>query len=111
MAVLLPVVAVMERRFGWSRGTCAGVLVLALVSVIGVGLLVLVQAMSDSVRHLSHDLPQIVDKARHSDAGNVINGSSHSLDTLREHAGDINRKGSARCPVASRTSGCPPSAR
>ena len=89
VAVLLPVVAVMERRFGWSRGTCAGVLVLVLVLVLGVGLLVLVQAMSDSVRHLSHDLPQIVDRARHSDAGNVINGGSHSLDTLRQHADDI----------------------
>ena len=33
VAVLLPVVAVMERRFGWSRGTCAGVLVLVLVIV------------------------------------------------------------------------------
>ena len=91
VAVLSPVVSAMERRLGWSRGACASLLVLAIVLVIGAGLLVLVQAISDSVRQLSHDLPQIVDEARHSDLGNVINGGSDSLDTLREHAGDITR--------------------
>ena len=91
IAVLSPVVTAMQRRSGWSRGTCSGVLVLAIWVVIGAGLLVLVQAMTDSVRQLSHDLPQIVDKARHSDLGQVINGGSGALDTLRQHAGDITR--------------------
>jgi predicted PurR-regulated permease PerM len=91
IAVLSPVVTTMQRRSGWSRGTSSGVLVLAIWIVIGAGLLVLVQAMTDSVRQLSHDLPQIVDKARHSDLGQVINSGSGALDTLRQHAGDITR--------------------
>ena len=91
VAVLSPVVAAMQRRSGWSRGTCSGVVVLTILIVIGAGLLVLVQAMSDSVRQLSHDLPQIVDQARRSDLGAVINRGSGSLDTLRQHAGDITR--------------------
>jgi predicted PurR-regulated permease PerM len=53
--------------------------------------LVLVQAISDAVRGFSDDLPQIVDKVRHSDLGNIVNGGSSSLDTLREHASDITR--------------------
>jgi predicted PurR-regulated permease PerM len=89
VAVLSPVVSAMEQRFGWSRGLCSTVLVLALVVVIGVVALVLVQAMSGSVRGFSDDLPQIVDKARHSDLGSFINRGSDSLDTLRKHASDI----------------------
>ena len=34
-------------------------------------------------------LQDIVGKARHSGLGNLINGGSGSLDTLRQHAGDI----------------------
>jgi predicted PurR-regulated permease PerM len=79
----------MERRFGWSRGLCSTVLVLAIVLVLGVVALVLVQAISGSVREFSDHLPQIVNKARHSDLGNFINRGSDSLDTLRKHASDI----------------------
>ena len=89
VAVLSPVVTAMERRLGWSRGLCSTVLVLAIVILVGVLALVLVQAISDSVRGFSDDLPQIVDKARHSGLGNFINSGSDSLDTLRKHASDI----------------------
>jgi predicted PurR-regulated permease PerM len=89
VAVLSPVVSAMERRFGWSRGLCSTVLVLAIVVVIGVVALVLVQAISGSVREFSDHLPQIVNKARHSDLGDFINRGSDSLDTLRKHASDI----------------------
>ena len=91
VAVLSPVVTAMERRLGWSRGRCSTVLVLGIVIVIGAVVLVLVQAISDAVRGFSDDLPQIVDKVRHSDLGSFINGGSDSLDTLREHASDITR--------------------
>ena len=89
VAVLLPVVSFMERRFHWSRGLASTMLVVGTFVVIGAVLLVLVQAISGAVRGLSHDLPHIVDKARHSDVGNFINGGSDSLDTLRKHASDI----------------------
>ena len=89
VAVLSPVVSAMERRSGRSRGLCATVLVLGILIVIGAVVLILVQAISDAVRGFSHDLPQIVDKVRHSDLGSFINGGSDSVDTLREHAGDI----------------------
>jgi predicted PurR-regulated permease PerM len=89
VAVLSPVVSAMERRLGWSRGWCSTVLVLAIVLLASVLALVLAQAMSGSVRRFSDDLPQIVDKARHSDLGNLINTESDSLDTLRKHASDI----------------------
>src|SRR6478672_9965254 len=79
----------MERRLGWSRGWCSTVLVLAIVFVIGVVALVLVQAISGSVRGFSDDLPQIVDRVRHSDLGSFINRGSDSLETLRKHASDI----------------------
>jgi predicted PurR-regulated permease PerM len=78
----------MEGRLGWSRGLCATLLVLGTVIVLGGALLVLVQAMSGAIRDFSDALPQIVDKARHSDLGNLINGSDW-LDTLKEHASDI----------------------
>ena len=89
VAVLSPVVSAMERRLGWSRGWCSTVLVLAIVLVIGVVALILVQAISGSVRGFSDDLPQIVDKARHSDLGSFINRGSDSLETLRKHASEI----------------------
>jgi len=91
VAVLSPVVTAMERRFGWSRGLCSTLLVLVIVLVIGVVALVLAQAIGGAVRDLSHALPQIVDKARHSNLGNLINNGSDSLDTLRKHASDITR--------------------
>ena len=89
VAVLSPVVSAMERRLGWSRGWCSAVLVLAIVLLAGVLALVLAQAISGSVRGFSDDLPQIVDKARHSDLGNFVNSGSDSLDTLRKHVSDI----------------------
>ncbi len=60
-----------------------------IVLVIAAVLLVLAQAIGGAVRDLSDDLPEIVDKARHSDLGSFVNGGSDSLDTLREHASDI----------------------
>jgi predicted PurR-regulated permease PerM len=89
VAVLSPVVTEMERRLGWSRAWCSTMLVLAVVLVIAVVGLVLVQAVSGSVRGFSDDLPQIVDRVRHSDLGNFVNSGSDSLDALRKHAGDI----------------------
>jgi predicted PurR-regulated permease PerM len=89
VAVLSPVVSAMERRLGWSRGLCATALVLAIMLVLGVVALVLVQAISGSIRGFSDHLPQIVDKVRHSDLGSFVNGGSDSVDTLRKHAGDI----------------------
>ncbi len=91
VAVLLPVVSFIERRFRWSRGLTSTALVVVMLIVIGAVLLVLVQAMSGAVRGLSHDLPQLVDKVRHGDVGNFINGGSNSLDTLRQHASDITK--------------------
>ncbi len=89
VAVLLPVVNAMERRFGWSRALCSTVLVLGIVIVIGAVVLVVVQAISGAVRGFADDLPQIVDEVRSSDLGNFINGGGDSLDTLREHASEI----------------------
>ena len=91
VAVLSPVATAMERRLGWSRGLCSTVLVLGIVVTLGVVLLVLAQAVSDAVRGFSHDLPEIVDHARHSEVGGFINGGSGSLDTLRDHATDITK--------------------
>jgi len=89
VAVLVPVVSAMERRLGWSRRLCSTVLVLGIVIVIGAFLLVLVQAISGAVHGLSDHLPQIVDKVRHSDLGNFINGGSDSIDTLSKHVSEI----------------------
>jgi predicted PurR-regulated permease PerM len=90
-AVLVPVVSVMERRLHWSRRLCSIVLVLAIVLVVLAVVLVVAQAISDSVRDLGDDLPQIVDRVKRSELGGFINGGSGSLDTLREHAGDITK--------------------
>ena len=89
VAVLLPVVKVMERRFRWSRALCSTVVVLGIVIVIGAIVLVVVQAISGAVRGFADDLPQIVDEVRRSDLGNFINSGSGSLDTLRENASEI----------------------
>jgi predicted PurR-regulated permease PerM len=91
VAVLSPVATAMERRLGWSRRVCAMVLVFAIVVVIAAVALVMVQAVSGGVRAFSHQLPHIVDEARHSGLGDVINKRSGSLDTLSSHAGDITR--------------------
>jgi predicted PurR-regulated permease PerM len=91
VAVLSPLATGMERRLGWSRRVCSTLLVLAIMVVIaGVGL-VMVQAASDAVHDFSHDLPHIVDRAKQSDLGNVLNKRSGSLDALTKHAGEITR--------------------
>jgi predicted PurR-regulated permease PerM len=89
VAVLSPPATAMERRFGWSRRVCSMVLVLAIVIVFAAVALVMVQAASDAVRGLSHDLPQIADQARHSGLGHLIDKRSGSLDALTKHAGAI----------------------
>ena len=91
VAVLSPVVSAMERRLGWSRGLCAGVLVLGTAIVLAVVALVLAQAVSGAVHDLSRDLPQIVAKARQTGVGDLVNKGSGSLDTLSRHAGDITK--------------------
>jgi predicted PurR-regulated permease PerM len=89
VAVLSPPATAMERRFGWSRRVCSMVLVLAIVVVVAAVALVMVQAVSNAVRGLSHDLPQIADEARHSGLGHLIDDRSGSFDALTKHAGDI----------------------
>jgi predicted PurR-regulated permease PerM len=89
VAVLSPVVTFMERRLRWSRALCSTVLVIGTLIVLGVIVLVLAQAISGAVRGFGHDLPQIVDKVRHSDLGSLINDGSNSLDTLKQHSSDI----------------------
>jgi predicted PurR-regulated permease PerM len=89
VAVLSPVATAMQRKLGWSRRACSLVLMVAVVVVIAAVALLMVQAVSGAVRGLSHDLPRIVDEARHSDLGNLINNGSGSLETLEKHAGDI----------------------
>jgi predicted PurR-regulated permease PerM len=89
VAVLSPVATAMERRLHWSRALCSTVLVVGILLVVGTVVLVLVHAVSDAVRGFSDDLPQIVDRVRHSDLGDFVNGGNGSVDTLREHARDI----------------------
>jgi predicted PurR-regulated permease PerM len=91
VAVLSPLATGMERRLGWSRRACSTLLVLAVMVVIAAGALVMVQAASSAVHDLSHDLPQIVDRAKQSDLGDVLNKKSGSLDTLATHTGEITR--------------------
>jgi predicted PurR-regulated permease PerM len=90
VAVLLPVVGAME-RLGWSRRLSATVLVLGIVLLIGAVMAVLAQATGEAVRGFSADVPALVGKATDSDLGRYINGGGDSLDTLRDHAGDITK--------------------
>jgi predicted PurR-regulated permease PerM len=91
VAVLSPVATAMERRLGWSRRLCSIVLVAAIVVVFAAAALVMLQAVGGAVRGFSHELPQIVRDARHSNLGNAVNNGSGSLDTLASHAGDITK--------------------
>ena len=91
VAVLSPLATAMERRLGWSRRVCSTVLVLAIIGVIAAVALVMAQAVNGAVHDFSHELPQIVDRAKQSDLGNVLNTRSGSLDTLAKHAGEITR--------------------
>jgi predicted PurR-regulated permease PerM len=89
VAVLSPVVDLMERRLPWGRGLCATVLVLGIV-VLGIGfVVVLSQAVVDGVRNFSQALPELVDQARHSDLGGLVNGQSDALDVLKAHTNEI----------------------
>jgi predicted PurR-regulated permease PerM len=89
VAVLSPVVDAMERRLPWSRALCATVLVLGIV-ILGIGVvLVLLQAVVDGVSDFSDALPGLIDKARHSGLGGLINGQSDALDVLKAHANEI----------------------
>jgi predicted PurR-regulated permease PerM len=89
VAVLSPVVAAMERRLPWSRALCATVLVLG-IAIVGIGfVIVLLGAIVDGVRSFSEALPELVDKARHSDLGGLINGQRDALDVLKQNTGDI----------------------
>jgi predicted PurR-regulated permease PerM len=91
VAVLSPVVSFMERRLRWRRALCSTVLVIGTLIVLGVIVLVLAQAISGAVRGFGHDLPQIVDRVRHSGLGSFINGGSNALDTLKQHSSEIVR--------------------
>jgi predicted PurR-regulated permease PerM len=89
VAVLSPVVDAMDRRLPWGRALCAAVLVLG-IAILGIGfVLVLLQAVVDGVRNFSDALPGLIDKARQSDLGGLINGRSDALDVLKAHASDI----------------------
>jgi predicted PurR-regulated permease PerM len=88
IAVLSPVVTAMEHRLRWSRRLSSVVLVVAIMIAFGALLLVVVAAMADAVRRFSEDLPGIVEKARDSDLGGLIDGGD-SLGLLQRHAGEI----------------------
>jgi predicted PurR-regulated permease PerM len=89
IAVFSPVVETMERRLPWGRTLCATLLVLGTV-VFCIGfVVVLLGAVVDGVRTFGEALPGLVDKARHSDLGGVINGPSDALDTLKAHTSEI----------------------
>ncbi len=89
VAVLSPVATGMERRLGWSRRLCAVVLVLATVVAIAAIALLMAQTVGNAVHDFSGDLPRIVERARQSHLGKLLNSGSGSLDTLRAHAGEI----------------------
>jgi predicted PurR-regulated permease PerM len=91
VAVLSPVATAMEKRLGWSRRLCASVLVLTTVVVIAIVVLVLAEASTSAVRAFSHQLPTIVDKARHSGLGDALSTNNSALDTLKAHTSDITK--------------------
>jgi predicted PurR-regulated permease PerM len=89
VAVLSPVVTLIERRSRFSRGACSLLLVLGIVLIAGLVLLVVVQAVSGALQALSGDLPKILDKVRQSGLGSLVDDRSGALETLRTHARDI----------------------
>ena len=89
IAVLSPVVYAMERRLPWGRTLCATVLVLGIAILSLVFVVVLLQAVVDGLRNFSEALPGLVDQARHSDLGGLINGPSNALDVLKAHTSEI----------------------
>lgn len=70
---------------------CSTVLVLAIMAVIAAVALLMAQALSGAVHGFSHDLPQIVESAKHSDLGTLLNERSGSLDTLAKDSAEITR--------------------
>jgi predicted PurR-regulated permease PerM len=88
-AVLSPVVDAMCRRLGWSRALCSTVLVLGIVVLTGVALAILMAPIVDGVRSFNDQLPQVIDKAKNSELGGVINSGSGGLQTLKDHSKDI----------------------
>ena len=88
-AVLVPVVSVMERRLRWSRRLCSVALMVAIVIVACAVGLVVAQAITDALRDFGDELPRIVDEVKRSELGSLINGGSGSLETLRDHVGEI----------------------
>ena len=68
---------------------CATVLVLGIAILSLVFVVVLLQAVVDGLRNFSQALPGLVDQARHSDLGGLINGPSNALDVLKAHTSEI----------------------
>jgi predicted PurR-regulated permease PerM len=86
-AVLAPVVDAMERRLPWSRGLCASMLV-GCIAALTTGLLaILLVPIADVVRHFAHNIPRLVDEARHSEIGRSLDGGGGQ--GLQQHAQDI----------------------
>jgi predicted PurR-regulated permease PerM len=88
-AVLSPVVKLMERKLPWSRAVSSTVLVIGIVVLTAVVMLILLQPIVDAVRNFNDNLPRLIDQARNSDLGGLINGGSNSLDTLKSHSSEI----------------------
>jgi predicted PurR-regulated permease PerM len=89
VAVLSPVVSAMERRLGWRRGLCATILVAAIAIVVGVLLVVVLQAVVSAVRDFSDDVPRIVEEFRQSDLASLVDDRSDTLEALEKHASEI----------------------
>jgi predicted PurR-regulated permease PerM len=89
VAVLSPVVDLMERKLPLNRAVSSTVLVLGIVLLTAVALLILLQPIVDAVRNFNDNLPRLIDDARHSDLGGAINSGSDSLDTLKSHSSEI----------------------
>jgi predicted PurR-regulated permease PerM len=86
-AVLAPVVDAMERRLAWSRGACVSVLVGGIAVLITGLLAILLVPIADVVRDFAHNLPRLVDDARHSEIGRSLGG--HGGQGFQQHAQDI----------------------
>ena len=61
VAVLSPVVNLMERKLPWSRAVISTVLVLGIVVLTGVALLILLQPIVNAVRDFNDSLPRLID--------------------------------------------------
>jgi len=86
-AVLAAVVDAMERRLTWSRGACASVLVGGIAVLITGLLAILLVPIADLVRDFAHNVPRLVDEARHSEIGRSLGGDGGQ--GLQQHAHEI----------------------